>query len=136
MAKRKERVLACVFGGTDDGALIRTAGEIAEDSGARFCILSIKDKETQILEKCEYFESMHTIAKNTGAEITVTYSDMPAITAISFIKKYKITRVVLSAGTETGIVGTLMAVLPKIKIDIVTKNGRVYSLVDLSLKMK
>lgn len=127
--KKRKTVTACVTSQKNCERIILAAKKIAEEEKCPLYVLSIQNSGEMTLEQCEAVEYLYELSKQNGAQMTVCYSDFAALTAIEFLKRNNSGCVVtgVPSASGSGFVSTVSSVLPKIRISMVSDDGRIYS---------
>lgn len=132
--KKRETILACVTNQRGSQRIIEKAAQTANEQNKILKVLSILPTHQLTQSDCETLDFLNTIAKNNNAEMTMHFSDSPAITALSFIKKKRISQVITGKPDESGngFVEIIASVMPEVKISAIDQSGEMYDLVCLA----
>lgn len=129
---KKRSYLACVSVRFESDYVIKTARCIAEDDArARLSVASVVTS-IPTTEQLEALEHLHTIARESGASMTVLYNDKnPVLAVVDYIKRQKITHVIAgmpkSGESEGDFITLLRSVLPKVDIILIPRTAVVSS---------
>lgn len=120
---KKQAFIACVSAKHGSERVIRAAKCIAEDANAGLEIVTVL-KSCNDREQMETVEYLHEKARSAGAQMTVLYSENPALAVAEYIKRRRITDVIAGTASEqnsdpSNFVSLVRAVMPKVRVILI-----------------
>lgn len=130
MKTNKSAVLACVTGQFECDRIIRIAKEIADSSECELRVMSVLKPTTNYSAVSDQIEYLYLTAKESGADMTVLFSDnAPKVTA-EFVKENNVERIVtgMHDGKDNSFLVKFNELSPTTPITMVAKDNMVYSM--------
>lgn len=130
MKNTKSAVLACVTSQFDCDRIIRIAKEIADSSDCELRVMSVLKPTTNYSSVSDEIEYLYLTSKESGADMTVLFSDnAPKVTA-EFVKNNNVERIVtgMHDGKDNSFLVKFNELSPTTPITMVSKDNMVYSM--------
>lgn len=127
---KSSSVLACVTGQYDCDRIIKSAKRIADDTDCDLRVLTILKPTTDYTDISDEIEYLYLVAKESGADMTVIFSDNPPKAAAEFAKENNIQRLVSGmhdGGSESFLV-KFNELCPLMPITMVAKDNMIYTM--------
>ena len=130
MKNTKSAVLACVTSQFDCDRIIRIAKEIADSSDCKLRVMSILRPTTNYSTVSDEIEYLYLISKESGADMTVLFSDDAPKAAAEFVKDNNVERIVtgMHDGKDNSFLVKFNELSPTTPITMVSKDNMVYSM--------
>lgn len=126
----KSAVLACVTSQYNCDRIIRIAKEIADSSDCELRVMSVLKPMSDYSSVSDEIEYLYLIAKESGADMTVMFSDdAPKVTA-EFVRDNNVERIVtgMHDGKDNSFLVKFNELSPTTPITMVSKDNMVYSM--------
>ena len=122
MSKR-QAFIACASAKHGSERVIRAAKCIADDANAGLEVVTVLNDCTD-REQMETVEYLYEKARSAGAQMTILYSDNPALAVAEYIKRRRITDVIAGTASEqnsdpSNFVSLVRAVMPKVRVILI-----------------
>ena len=130
MKNTKSAVLACVTSQYNRDRIIRIAKEIADSSDCELRVMSVLKPMSDYSAVSDEIDYLYLIAKESGADMTVMFSDdAPKVTA-EFVRDNNVERIVtgMHDGKDNSFLVKFNELSPATPITMVSKDNMVYSM--------
>lgn len=130
MSEKKPSVVACVTSQYDCDRIIKTAKQIADDSGCELHVLNILKPTANYASVSGQIEYLYLVSKESGADMTVLFNENASKAAADFVKENNAQRIVtgMHDGGDESFLVKFNELAPKISISMVAKDNMVYSM--------
>ena len=128
MKNTKSAVLACVTSQYNCDRIIRIAKEIADSSDCELRVMSVLKPMSDYSAVSDEIDYLYLIAKESGADMTVMFSDdAPKVTA-EFVRDNNVERIVtgMHDGKDNSFLVKFNELSPATPITMVSKDNMVY----------
>ncbi len=130
MKEQKQSVLACVTGQYDCDRIIKTARQIADESGCELRVLSVLKPTRDYSGVSAQIEYLYTVAKKAQADMTILFDRDASHAAARFAEENNVKRIVtgMPDSSRDSFIVSFLRLSPATAISMISKDNRVYSL--------
>lgn len=130
MKEQKQSVLACVTGQYDCDRIIKTARQIADESGCELRVLSVLKPTSDYSGVSAQIEYLYSVAKKAKADMTILFDRDASGAAARFAEENDVKRIVtgMPDSSRDSFIVSFLRLSPATAISMISKDNRVYSL--------
>lgn len=127
---QKASVVVCVERSASFERLTHVAKAVAERTGCAVKVVNIQPSMSDGEADYDELERLHQMAMQNGVELTVFFSDTPAVKAAQYVKRNNAVQVITGMPNmdNFGFVDRFRELLPNITISMVSGEGITYNI--------
>ena len=128
--KANRTIMICVRNPRHCETLLQAAKVLAKDSPVRLQVLAVRPMTASEAEMVAFIETIHSAARDYGAEINIIFDNNPIITAAQHIFHSGCRQIITGMPSENanGFVHFIRELIPEMTISMVSEEGITYNL--------